>query len=187
MADNTAKKDLELVEGEETEEHFEEEMVSDGNPDSLGNAIVQFTTAEKYDRAIRELRAYQEYKANYPTYADRTDRLFEHIENVINAIRSKKNLTRAVNISASKRKEISQVVGHHIKQLKGSLQRVVQIEQQLRMKDSRSTIWVVKAMFLSCFAIGGIALFMEAYEHMQVSYELLLQHLESIIARLLNL
>jgi len=190
MSDNAAKNEMAPVLTEDPlEEVVTDEMLrsTEGNPDSLTNAIAHFVMDENYERAVRELRGYQEYKASYPTYPERTNRLFDHVENLIDAIKSKKSLTRSGNITASKRKEIGSVVILHYKQLRGSLMRIVQVEQQLRMKDSRSTVWVIQALLVSIFLITCIGLFSEAYDSMNSTFETVLNGFANWAAKFLKL
>jgi hypothetical protein len=193
MSESAAKNEIVAIDSvqeefEKVEQELQEELTNTGgNPDSMSNAIMHFVMEEKYGRAIRELRGYQKYKEGYPQYKERTDRLFDHIENVIEAIKAKKGLTRAGNVSASRRKEIATVVISHYKQLKGALQRVVYIELQLRMKDSRSTVWVIQALLVGLVLITGVAIVSEAYDSMYGPFDFLMKELENLLARYIGL
>lgn len=143
------------------------------NPESLTYVILDLTVNQMYDRAIREVKAYFEYKSSYPTYPEKTERLFAHIENVISAIKTKKNITVISNLPASKRKELQQVIGYHFQDLKQSLQRVTHIEYQMRLRDSRTTLWVVNAFIICSFIIVSFALLREAYDSLWAPFDVI--------------
>jgi hypothetical protein len=169
------------------EKEYQVDTTDITNSESLTYVILDLTVNQLYDRAVRECRLYLDYKSGYPTYKDRTERLFEHIINTIFAIKTKKNLTVVSNLTVSKRKELSQAISFHFQDLKLSLQRVSQIEYQMRLKDSRSTIWVINTVILCTFVIVLFALFREGYESMQAPFDAVQQDLMKLIYKYLGI
>jgi hypothetical protein len=173
MEDSAARK-LENFDAEEdpTRELLEKEYQVDTtdikNSEGLTYVILEDVARQRYNKAIRALKAYADYKANFPTYKPQTDRIFEHIENVIRAIKAKKGLGSAPNISASKRKELQNAVVFHFQDLKQSLQNVTQIEYQIRIRDSRSTLWVLHALVICVFLVMAVALVREGWFALRV-------------------
>ncbi len=143
--------------------------------ESLIFVILDLAVNQHYDRAIKELRGYLNYKSTYPTYRARTERLFDHIINVINAIRTKKSLALVATLTASKRKELGQAIAFHFQDLKKSLQKVTQIELQLKLKDSRSTVWVVNTLIVCVVFFVIFLVVREALESMRAPLEIVQQ------------
>ena len=52
------------------------------NSESLTYVILDLTVNQLYDRAVRECRTYLEYKSDYPTYRQRTERLRQPVEKI---------------------------------------------------------------------------------------------------------
>lgn len=172
MSDSAAKNlDFDQYQEEEsndkTMELLEKEYQVDTddikNSEGLTYVILDLVVNHQYERAIKELKTYFEYKASFPTYKFQTERLFEHIENIIQAVKTKKSLIVVPNLTASKKKELHSAVVHHFRDLKSSLQKVTQIEYQIKIKDSRSTLWVLNALVICGFVIMMVALFQEGY------------------------
>jgi len=191
---NNAAKSLDLNPENETDntrrvlkDEYQVDTRDITNSESLTYVILDLTVNKNYDRAIKELKEYLEYKSSFPTYRDRTFRLFEHIENVILAIRSKKNLMSFANVSVSKKKELHTAIVHHFHDLKISLQRVTQIEYQIRMKDSRSTLWVVNTFVLCAFVIMIFALMREAIAVLSGPVDVIGQDIVRFIAKYINI
>src|SRR3954465_1399232 len=95
------------------EKEYQVDTTDIKNPEGLTYVILDLCVTQFYDKAIRELRGYFEYKSSFPTYRQETERVFQHIESIIRAIKTKKDLMLIPNITASKRKELHSTVVYH--------------------------------------------------------------------------
>jgi hypothetical protein len=136
-----------------------------GDPDSLTSATLQFVADNNFDRAIHELRVYQSMKSTFPLYVERTQRYYDHCNEVIEAIRTKKSVP-TYNLPAAKRQEISEMIFYHFHELKDSLQKISHIESDLRVQDAKSTVWVLQAFCICLFSLMLFAVLLEAWRTM---------------------
>ncbi len=157
------------------------------NSEGLTYVILDLVVNHQYDRAVKELKAYSEYKASFPTYKARTDRIFEHAENVVLAIKTKKSLIVVPNLTASKKKELHSAVVTHFHDLKMSLQKITQIEYQIKITDSRSTLWVLNALAICAFMILIVALMQEAYYSMSAPLEVIERDIARFILKYIKI
>jgi len=146
-------------------------------------AIIQ----ARYEAAIQDLKAYQADKFYYPGFNDRTHRFFSHAIDLINAIKAKKNFPKMNQLPPSKRQELNNHLIGHFKDLKISLRRIVSIEQELRVKDSRSTIWVIQALFISGFSILLLAVVMEAFQTLRAPSEIFIEDVVKWLYKVLGI
>jgi hypothetical protein len=138
-----------------------------GAPDSLMNSTLQFVAEDSFDRAIHELRVYQTMKSTFPLYIERTERYFDHSVEVIEAIRTKRSVPTH-NLPAAKRQELSEKIFYHFHELSDSLSKIVHIENELKVEDAKSTVWVLKALFMSVFVLLLFAVGLEAWRSMRI-------------------
>jgi hypothetical protein len=197
MSDSTAKnldfnqESDEAEKPDKTMEMLENEYHVDTadikNSEGLTYCILDLVVNHQYERAIKELKKYFEYKSTFPTYKFQTERLFEHIENVIQAIKTKKSLIVVPNLTASKKKELHGTVIHHFRDLKSSLQKVTQIEYAIRIKDSRSTLWVLNTLVICAFVILMVALLQEAYYSLSAPLEVIERDIGRVVIKYFKL
>lgn len=138
-----------------------------GEPDSLMNSTLQFVVDDNFDRAIHELGVYRELKSTFPLYIDRTERYFDHCVEVIEAIRTKRSVPTG-NLPAAKRQELSEKIFVHFHELSDSLSKIGSIENELKVEDAKSTVWVIQALFMAVFFLTLFAVVMEAWRTMRI-------------------
>jgi len=134
-----------------------------GDPDTLLSTVLELTVEAKYDIAICALLEYAKSKDNYPQYTIKTRRYFEHCTEIIHAIRSKNNFPNLSSLPKAKQQEINDRIKDHYVELKRFLERVNQVELELRQQDSRSTVWVVKMVSFSIFFLLTLAFVKETF------------------------
>lgn len=196
MGDNTAR-DLDFDQFAEDErsdatiELLEKEYHVDTtdikNSEGLTYVILDLVVNHQFERAIRELHAYAKHKSSYPTYTQLTTRIFDHAENVIQAIKTKKSLMVVPNLSASKKKELHSTIVIHFRDLKMTLQKIGKIEYQIKIQDSRSTLWVLNAIAICTFVILIVALVQEAYYSLAAPLEVIERDITQFILKYIKL
>lgn len=132
-----------------------------GPVDSLRHTIMGFVAQENYQRAIDELERYVESKKDYPQFQQRSDRYVKYSIDLMNAIKAKRSFPGMQHLAMSKQQELYDRAMAHFDELKATLRKIEQINIEVRLEDVRSTVWVVKALIFSFFAILVLAFLME--------------------------
>lgn len=133
-----------------------------GPADTLRYNIMVFVVEENYDRAIEELRNFMEADSEFPKFKDKVFRYVEHAVDLINAIRAKRNFPGASSLTMAKQQELKERFHEHFNELQRVLRSIDKVQAELRIDDIRSTVWVVRALVNSLFAIVIIAFLLEA-------------------------
>ncbi len=157
-----------------------QELEVPGTSANLGGLQYQILTliSEKnYEEAESVLKAYQDKKKYYPSYAKRTTRLFTHTIELVMAIKHIKSLPNFASLAQSKQDELSSKAREHWEELKVCLRRVKTIEKDLDLEDARSTIWVVKAFFISVMVVFVAFIIHEAFLSLGVPTKVVLDDL----------
>jgi hypothetical protein len=115
-----------------------------GRQDGLRQIILRSITMGDYKRAEEDLVQYINLKGNYPDFAPRVEQLVQHAKELINAIRSKRNLPGLGQLTMSKQKEIMDHVVAHFNELKSTLKAIERIASDVALSDIRSTVWLLK-------------------------------------------
>jgi hypothetical protein len=150
---------------------------------TLQHKVMSEVADKKYEDAVISLKAYREKKKYYPGYVVKTDRLFTHAEDLVNAIKSKKNFPNMSGLTQSKQEELAQKVREHWEELRISLRRLKTIEKDIEMEDARSTLWVVRAVIFSIILILIIFVAKEAILSMGVPVKVFV---DDLVTRILN-
>lgn len=129
-----------------------------GRTDSLRATILQLVVGENYERAGEEMVAYVDLKTSYPNFQMRVQRLVQHCNELIQAIKTKRNFPGLAALSLAKQQEIHEKVLEHFEELKSHLRQVEKIERENKLDDLRSTVWVVRA-----FAHALVLIFVVAF------------------------
>lgn len=137
-----------------------------GTPDSLRYTILTDVLNERYDHAIEELRGYVERESDYPNFKDKIQRYVNHSIDLTYAIKTKKNFPGINSLTRAKQQELHEKFKEHFKELLIILKKMEQINQDLRIQDVRSTIYVVKALWIAGFAIVCWAFFLDIFNGM---------------------
>lgn len=160
--------------------------VSD-NPDSFVSAIMSYVMQGNYDRAINEMKAYQNSKKDYPQFSSKTQRHFEYAADLVNAIKTKKNFPHVAQLPANQRKEINIKIHNHFHELKAALDKVIKIEYEMRLRDARSTIWVVQAVIIAFFILAIVGFSVEASRSMHAPFNVLINDISKIFYKLFGI
>jgi hypothetical protein len=133
-----------------------------GHVDSLRAVVLSHVTTENYVRATESLRDYVDSKHEYPKFAGRVEKYVAYCGDLVAAIKVKRSFPGIQSLSMSKQQELLDRSLEHFEDLKNVLKKIEAIEREIRLEDVRSTIWVVKAIVYSVFAMLVIAFLLEA-------------------------
>ncbi len=134
-----------------------------GRSDSLRHHVLSWVMHQNYEKAIEKLKEYIDTASEYPQFQEKTTRFVSHCIDLVYAIKAKRNFPGLNSLTHSKQKELSDKYKLHIKELQGTLMRIEQIYENLRIRDVRSTVYVIKAAWICCFAIVAFAFLLELY------------------------
>jgi hypothetical protein len=158
-----------------------------GDPDSLCSTILELVIENRFDVTLEALGEYQKSKETYPQYKAQTSRYFDHCVELIHAIRSKNGFTNNSNLTKAKQQEIKERVKEHYRDLKKYLIRIGRVELDLKMKDARSTIWVVNALFVCTLFMVIIAVVHEGFYTMGKPFKSVVEDVIRMVFELFGL
>lgn len=132
-----------------------------GRPDSFRYSILTWVLDEKYDRAIEHLKDFIEGPSEYPNFKPRISRYVNHSIDLIYAIKAKRSFHGINSLTRAKQQELREKFKGHFRELQETLKTVEHIQGDLRIQDARSTIYVVRALWVSLVAIVFMAFWLE--------------------------
>lgn len=137
------------------------ERVDMGKPDSLRYMTLTQVLTENYDFAIEGLKSVMTKESEYPNFQAKVERLVSHSIDLIYAIKAKRNFPGLSSLTRPKQQELRERYLTHFKELQSTLKRIEKVESDLRVADVRSTIYVVRALWLASFAVAVVAFGMD--------------------------
>ncbi len=129
------------------------DSVEMGRSDSLRFLVLRWVLEEKYDQAIAELRGVLEGPSVYPTFQPKVERFVHHSIDLIYAIKTKRNFPGINSLTRSKQYELREKYKEHFRELQNVLKTIEKIERNLKVQDTRSIVYVVKAAWIAGFLI----------------------------------
>jgi alpha-galactosidase/6-phospho-beta-glucosidase family protein len=132
-----------------------------GAVDTFRNNVLSQVSSENYERAIEEIKTYQASKSEYPLFRARAERYSNYAIDLINAIKAKRSFPGLQHLGMSKQQELFDRAMEHFEDLKVTLRKVEQVDREVRLDDVRSTVWVVKAVIYSFFALVAVGILIE--------------------------
>ncbi len=132
-----------------------------GRADSLRYNVLSWVLDEQYDKAINEIKDILERPSPYPDFHARVTRYANHSVDLIFAIKAKRNFPGISSLTRAKQQELREKFKEHFKELQYILMRVEKVEADLRISDTRSTIYVVRALWLAGIGIILLAFLLE--------------------------
>lgn len=132
-----------------------------GRPESLRFNILTWVLDERYDRAIEELKDFLEKPSEYPNFQSKITRYIHHSVDLIYAIKAKRSFPGINSLTRAKQQELREKFKEHFRELQYVLKIVEKIQGDLRVQDVRSTIYVVKALWLAVVAIIALAFWLD--------------------------
>lgn len=132
-----------------------------GRPDSIRYNILVWVLDERYDKAIEELKDFLEKPSEYPNFKEKVTRYIYHSIDLIYAIKAKRSFPGINSLTRAKQQELREKFKEHFRELQYVLKVVEKIQSDLRIQDVRSTIYVVKAAWISALAIILLAFWLD--------------------------
>ncbi len=120
-----------------------------GQPGSLRNVVLQSVLEEKYDKALEEIKSFIERPSEFPNLIERTQRYLNHTKDLVYAIKAKRNFDGINSLTRAKQQELREKFKEHYNELKFVLRKIEKIESDLRLEDARSTIYIIRALWLA--------------------------------------
>ncbi|MBX2986548.1 MAG: hypothetical protein KF802_01505 [Bdellovibrionaceae bacterium] len=142
---------------------LDKERADMGKADSLRYNILSWVLDERYDRAIQELREFDQRPSEYPNFHGKVERYINHSIDLIYAIKAKRNFPGINSLTRAKQQELREKFKEHFKELQQILLKIEKVETDLRIEDVRSTIYVVRALWLAAIAIVCLAFVLEIF------------------------
>jgi DNA mismatch repair ATPase MutS len=132
-----------------------------GRADTLRFNILTWVLEEKYDRAIQELKEAMKKPSDYPQFHQKIQRYISHSVDLIYAIKAKRNFPGINSLTRAKQQELREKFKEHFRELQYILKKVEKVDNDLRIEDARSTIYVIRAVWMGSVAIIALAFFLE--------------------------
>lgn len=134
-----------------------------GNPNTFRHSILTWVLDERYDRAIEELKDFLERPSEYPNFKSKITRYIYHSIDLIYAIKAKRSFPGIGSLTRAKQQELREKFKGHFRELQNVLKTVEKIQVDLRVEDARSTIYVVRALWISTLAIAVLGFWLEIF------------------------
>lgn len=135
-----------------------------GELDSLRHTILSYAASRRFDIAVREMEAYREMRSGMSHYIDRTQSLHE---DAISCLEMMKRIFGTGDLGVlpmAKRHEIFSRARHVFNDLSERLSRLEVIENNVRIQDTRSTVWFLRSIVFSVFAAVLVVSGLEAVQ-----------------------
>jgi hypothetical protein len=132
-----------------------------GRPDSMRNKILTWVLDERYDKAIEELKDFLDAPSDYPNFKEKITRYIHHSVDLIYAIKAKRGFPGINSLTRAKQQELREKFKEHFKELQYILKTVEKIQGDLRIQDARSTIYVVRALWLAGLGVVILAFWLD--------------------------
>lgn len=140
---------------------LESERTDLGQADTLRYNVLSWVLEERYDKAIETLRATMTDPSEFPNYQDRVGRYLKHSVDLIYAIKAKRNFPGITSLTRAKQSELREKFKEHFKELQQVLKKIEKIERDMKIEDARSTIYVVRALWIGALSIVTVAFLLE--------------------------
>lgn len=124
-----------------------------GRMDGLRQVVLKLVVMGDYEKANLSLDNYITYKQDYPDFHPRVADMVRHSRELINAIRSKRNLPGLSLLTMAKQKEIMDHVVNHFNELKFTLKAIEKVAKDVSLSDIRSTVWLIQTCSYVVLAI----------------------------------
>ena len=124
-----------------------------GRMDGLRRAVLKSVVLGDYEKANQSLDNYIQFKEDYPDFHPRVADMVRHSRELINAVRSKRNLPGLSQLTIAKQKEIMDHVVNHFNELKFTLKAIEKVAKDVALSDIRSTVWFIQTVSYVVLAI----------------------------------
>ncbi len=137
------------------------EPIDFGRADSLRYNILMWVLDEKYDKSIQEMRNFLINPSSYPNFKGKIERFVSHGIDLIYAIKAKRNFPGIASLTRAKQQELREKFKEHFRELQMVMKKIEKIQIDLRVGDARSTIFVVRALWIAGVSIAALGFSLE--------------------------
>ncbi len=151
--------------------------------------VIGLVVACEYNKAIHVLKKFSEKDFVYPNFKSKAERYVSQAIDLILAIESNRKFADLSSLTRSKQQELKEKFNKHSEELKMMLEKVEAVYSDLRTKDSRSTRYVVKSVWLSIMLVSISALVLDIFRGLSKTALIVLEagidQLTNVIAKYL--
>jgi hypothetical protein len=133
-----------------------------GQPGSLRNIVLQSVLDEDYNKALEEIKLFSEGPSEFPNFIPKVTRYLNHSRDLVYAIKAKRNFDGISSLTRAKQQELREKFKEHYGELKFVLRRIEKIESDLRIEDARSTIYIIRALWIAAMVLVSVWFVMES-------------------------
>ena len=134
-----------------------------GRLDGLRHTILSLVVEGRYDTAIAEISFYANSEQKLQVFRIKAQRYLNHCEELIRAMESKIKFCQTRTITRSQKHQLYVMVMKHFHELTDSLKKIERIENDIRVTDLKSTVWVLKSFVMCAGLVIMFGLIREAY------------------------
>lgn len=150
------------------------ESIDFGRADSLRYNILMWVLDEKYDKSITEMKNFLENPSDYPNFREKVERYVSHGTDLIYAIKAKRNFPGIASLTRAKQQELREKFKEHFHELQIVMKKIEKIQVDLRIEDARSTIYVIRALWLSGASIAVLGFILEIFNGLAITSHVVL-------------
>jgi len=138
--------------------------------------VLGLVSASEFNKAIHILKQFSEKDFAYPSFKLKTERYISHAIDLILTIEASCNFFDLSSMTQSKQQELKEKFNKHLVELKTMLEKVEMAYNNLRVKDNRSTKYVVKSVWLSVLIVSISALVLDVFKGLSQTVMIVLEN-----------
>lgn len=130
---------------------------------AIRGEVLGLVAANEFNKAIHVLKKFSEKDFVYPNFKLKAERYVSHAIDLILAIEANRKFSDLSSLTRSKQQELKEKFNKHSEELKIMLEKVELAYKDLRIKDSRSTHYLVRSVWISILIVSISALTLEVF------------------------
>ena len=150
--------------------------------------ILRHVMEGEYKRSKEELKKYAEMKQQYTRFLIRTEPYIKHSIDIINTIETKRKFINIKGmINRSRQKEMFSSILEHFDELKSFMNKTAEIAKEEELNDLKSTVFVIKILFLCLFTLFVISfLVLESISMLKSFYVIIDAFVNDLLGKLFS-
>jgi hypothetical protein len=136
-----------------------DERLEMGQADSTRFAVMNHIINLRYDKASEVVKEFVRRPSDYPNFEIKANNYANKALKTIEAIKLKRIYSQNPNLTAARNQEVLARVKDHLRELSFTLGRLEQVEKDLKIADSKSTVITVKTAVV-CVCILVVLFFL---------------------------
>lgn len=142
---------------------------------AIRGEVMSLVAANEFNKAIHVLKKFSEKDFVYPNFKLKAERYINHAIDLILAIESNRKFSDLSSLTRSKQQELKEKFNKHSEELKLMLEKVELAYNDLRVKDSRSTHYVVRSVWLSVLIVSISALVLDVFNGLSRTIQIVIE------------